>query len=374
MSSTLPPVLPARSSRFSEIDALRAVACGLVVWNHAVELFSGVASNREWAGLSKQIGWLGVLIFFAISGFVIPSSLRGERWVGVKRFASRRFWRLYPPFWCAVLITWLIDPWEKTMKSIPWRASMLPVNHWEAIGIGVHFWTLQVELMFYIIVGFLFLIFGRLSLRVILPTYLGINAILWIWICFEWPYLQPTALFWLGFPIYLSAMFWGACCRELINDKPSARVSLMLSISRRAVGIGLVTGLLSMIPLSVSCLALVEGDALMLKEGVTTFGGIMIVLIFGILVPVKVEWLACVGRWTYSTYLLHMAVLHFGLRTINSQMLAGFSTVLRGWPLPVYEIVLIVLCFVVGVVGYRWIEQPSDRIGKRLVARKSHRD
>jgi len=364
-----PSPKPQNRPRFSEIDALRAVACGLVLWSHAVEIFCGVAGDKEWFSEWDYIGWLGVLIFFAISGFVIPSSLRGGRRTGIRRFVVRRFWRLYPPFWCAVLITWLIDPWEKTIKSIPWRASMLPTQSWSALAIGGHFWTLQVELVFYVIVGVLFLIFGRLGLRVILPIYLGSNIVLWIWICFVWPYLAPTSLFWFGLPLYLTAMFWGACCRELINDTPFRAGGIVFG-HRRAIGIGIVTGLFAMIPLNISFLGFVERNTLMFDQGITTFSGVIIFLFFGILTPVKLDWLAYVGRWTYSTYLFHMAVIYFVLRAINSRILSEFSDTLRGWPLPIYALILTVLCFVFGAVAYRWIEQPSDRIGKRLTAEK----
>jgi len=46
-------------------------------------------------------GWggLGVLLFFAISGYVIPNSLRGTRVRGLKRFVIHRFFRLWPTFW-----------------------------------------------------------------------------------------------------------------------------------------------------------------------------------------------------------------------------------------------------------------------------------
>jgi len=369
MSQPPPTILPISSQRFSEIDALRAVACGLVLWYHAVGIFRGVAEDKEWLSGWDYIGWLGVLIFFAISGFVIPSSLRGERRAGIRRFVVRRFWRLYPPFWCAVLITWLIDPWEKTIRSIPWRASMLPAQNWDELGIGGHFWTLQVELVFYVIVGFLFLMFGRLGLRVILPIYLGSNSVLWIWICFVWPYLAPISLFWFGLPVYLTAMFWGACCRELINETPF-RAGCIVFRYRRAIGIGIVTGLFSMIPLNTSFLGFVEGNDLMLDQGLMTFSGIIIFLFFGILTPVKLDWLAYVGRWTYSTYLFHMAVIYFVLRAINSRILSEFSDTLRGWPLPIYVLMLTVLCFGVGALAYRWIEQPSDRIGKRFTAKR----
>jgi len=39
---------------------------------------------------------------------------------------------------------------------------------------------------------------------------------------------------------------------------------------------------------------------------------------------------------------------------------------LEGWPLLFYIVVFLPLCFALGTAAYRWIEQPSDRIGKRI--------
>jgi len=149
-------------------------------------------------------------MFFSISGFVIPDSLRGMRWQGIKTFSTRRFWRLYPPFWCALLLTWWIEP-KSRARAWGWDAIMLPSLGGEAHGFG-QFWTLEVELVFYLLVAALFFVFGRLGWKVLLPSYLalvilavrkvlGPNAIL------DYDTMLP----------YLVVMFWGGLCREILR-------------------------------------------------------------------------------------------------------------------------------------------------------------
>jgi peptidoglycan/LPS O-acetylase OafA/YrhL len=85
------------SSHVPALDLLRLAAVGAVILYHYA--FWGPASN----GVPKvaipalasfaQYGFLGVLVFFAISGFVIAYSAEGRTPVG---FAIARFSRIYP--------------------------------------------------------------------------------------------------------------------------------------------------------------------------------------------------------------------------------------------------------------------------------------
>src|SRR6218665_1482104 len=90
--------------RLVHIDAMRAIAALLVVWVHIAETLAPVAGERGWVydvARELNVGGIGVTMFFLISGFVIPSSLRDDRPRGeeLRVFAIRRFFRLYPAFW-----------------------------------------------------------------------------------------------------------------------------------------------------------------------------------------------------------------------------------------------------------------------------------
>ncbi len=101
MSLGRPPIIassstPSRSSHRLDIDGLRALAVLSVIFHH----------------LDKDLlpsGYLGVDIFFVISGYVITQSLFSKSYIGLSSllldFYSRRVKRLVPALVVCVLIT-----------------------------------------------------------------------------------------------------------------------------------------------------------------------------------------------------------------------------------------------------------------------------
>ena len=88
-----------KSARIDFIDALRVLALGSVICFHY--FFSGI-SRGSLTSVEKsrifgiaQYGYLGVELFFMISGFVILYSTQNR---SALDFAKRRFWRLYPMY------------------------------------------------------------------------------------------------------------------------------------------------------------------------------------------------------------------------------------------------------------------------------------
>src|SRR5689334_11964274 len=114
----------------------------------------GLAFPELYSG--TWFGWIGVQIFFVLSGFVIAYS--GERSTALE-FAQNRILRLYPAAWVCATITaltllflGLMSPGELLR---PWLASMTlyPVRPW----IDPVYWTLGIEMSFYSIVFLLLL-------------------------------------------------------------------------------------------------------------------------------------------------------------------------------------------------------------------------
>ena len=79
-------------NRYAHIDALRGIAVLFVVWLHVSEAYKSIASvSSQWVydvAHTINAGRIGVVIFFAISGFVISHSIKGDIKSG-----SKRFWR-----------------------------------------------------------------------------------------------------------------------------------------------------------------------------------------------------------------------------------------------------------------------------------------
>ena len=148
--------------RFNELDFLRGLACLAVVLFHYVSRGPrGDAAGSWLPGVSMpaldsitRYGYLGVHLFFAISGFVIIMST--ER-ATPRSFAVSRISRLYPAFWVAAPVAALAalffhdTRWQASVSTVLLNLTMVP--HWfNAPLVDAAYWSLAVEIHFYIAV------------------------------------------------------------------------------------------------------------------------------------------------------------------------------------------------------------------------------
>lgn len=152
-----------------DIDGLRALAVMLVVFNHInISLFSG--------------GFIGVDIFFVISGYLITAIIykeMTEKHFSIGHFYKKRVIRLAPAFFTVLLITsvfslWVMLPNEllEYVKSIVY-STFLMANVYMRKEVGgyfstsadeiplLHLWSLGVEEQFYIFWPLLLLLLVR---------------------------------------------------------------------------------------------------------------------------------------------------------------------------------------------------------------------
>lgn len=91
--------------RLPALDWLRfAAALGVLAYHYVSSYLPDDPGSRwlEYAAHVTRYGYLGVELFFIISGFVILWSAQGK---SAASFAVSRFARLYPAFWAAMLLT-----------------------------------------------------------------------------------------------------------------------------------------------------------------------------------------------------------------------------------------------------------------------------
>ncbi len=152
---------PLQNKRSTELDALRGIAALSVVLFHFT-----FGYDNGYAALSPdkfyfRYGYLGVNLFFIISGFVIFMTL--EKTTSTRGFAMSRFSRLYPAYWTGVLltasITTLFAPPLRdnayTLKELLANFSMLQ-SFFKIRNVDSVYWTLSVELVFYFWMWLLF--------------------------------------------------------------------------------------------------------------------------------------------------------------------------------------------------------------------------
>jgi peptidoglycan/LPS O-acetylase OafA/YrhL len=172
------PDLSLRTSirkRIVFLDGLRGLAIGLVVLFHAFARWGDLVPYHDafsWIPLFKY-GWLGVQLFFLISGFVILMTI--ETCGNFAEFILRRWLRLFPAS-LVISITLFI-----TAGLLPERPGGAPVfmdiipgllfiqPDWLAFLHGRHqgaiegaYWSLYVEVIFYVTFGSLYFLIGEL--------------------------------------------------------------------------------------------------------------------------------------------------------------------------------------------------------------------
>src|SRR5471032_3362109 len=87
------------SVRIDGLDTLRALAILLVFMNHYMLFVSGEPTF----GFLGEMGWTGVDLFFALSGYLIGNqimgAIRSEQGFSLKNFYARRLLRTVPNFY-----------------------------------------------------------------------------------------------------------------------------------------------------------------------------------------------------------------------------------------------------------------------------------
>jgi peptidoglycan/LPS O-acetylase OafA/YrhL len=144
--------------RIKRLDILRCAAVLLVIAAHA-NIFP----------LTSRVGWVGVDLFFVLSGFLISGLLYSEykkrRDISFRRFFIRRGMKIYPAFYVLLLATFIgqLVFWHAPPQPFSsYLREILFVQNYH-FAIWTHTWSLAVEEHFYIGLGLLLLLLARSS-------------------------------------------------------------------------------------------------------------------------------------------------------------------------------------------------------------------
>jgi peptidoglycan/LPS O-acetylase OafA/YrhL len=142
------------SSRLASLDLLRLVAALAVVAFHY--LFRGPIAGDVDVGYAAAApfaiyGYLGVSLFFLISGFVIAWSAEGRTW---QEFAVARFVRLYPGFLVCMTVTFVVlsianDPRFPTNVSTYAANLSMFARAFRRPSMDGVYWSIMLEIVFY---------------------------------------------------------------------------------------------------------------------------------------------------------------------------------------------------------------------------------
>ncbi len=183
---------------FRGLDGLRGIAIGVVMMHHFVTV-TDVRSGPLRVLHVFEEGWAGVDLFFVLSGFLITGILLdgNARAVPLRIFYARRALRIFPLYYCALCLVFLVPFGSRILGQQPaspthslWLWTYL-TNVPMTFGFAeprteplyvAHFWTLAIEEQFYLIWPWVTLAVSESRLRIVallcLPLSLCVKALL----------------------------------------------------------------------------------------------------------------------------------------------------------------------------------------------------
>jgi peptidoglycan/LPS O-acetylase OafA/YrhL len=157
------------TERLPVLDGLRAISILLVLASHMLPL------GPKFLKLNDAAGAMGMSLFFALSGFLITSTLIHN--ADVCEFLVKRLARILPLAYAYTFLVFtfvIFDP-----KAGLWTASFL-LNYFTDYmegGLNNHFWSLCIEMHFYAGIALVVILFRKKGLWIVWPACLLITAL-----------------------------------------------------------------------------------------------------------------------------------------------------------------------------------------------------
>lgn len=350
----------ASPARFREIDTLRAIAALLVVWLHVAQTYGRLAPSLRSSWMYETLRWLdvgrvGVVVFFLISGFVVPSSIRAARAGEARRFLVKRAFRLFPAYWLSIPLAawacwWL---WGRDFGTVDLLVNFTLLQDWLGFKAaeGVY-WTLLVEWVFYAMCVAL-LLSGRLHDDRLLFALAALGALLFGFAMFlRWTghALVPTTLaFWF---LNLSVMLCGALYRRWVDVGAPRAGRLGLAVASLFA-----FHLLALPAAATWAIGPRHNAALAYAVGFAVF------LLGARWCPVRSRLTDWLGTISYSIYLFHPIVF---MAAFHGIWMLPRASPWRQLPLGVYVGAMLLATLVVADLVYRLVEAPCIRWGRRV--------
>ena len=363
------------------LDLLRALAIIVVVIYHAA-LF-----GFKLPGRIDRFGWIGVDLFFVLSGYLIGGQLlaplaRNQR-INLGRFFARRAFRIMPAYFVVLAIYFLLPSWrEYPEMSQPLWKFLLSVQN---IGLHggtafSHAWSLAVEDQFYLLLPFILLfvnrwppgamivpfviVFGGIALRAFLAYQnLGADGVPFrgfqAWIYYPtWTRLDP-----LVFGVALAAV------EKFQRQRWKRLMDLAIWLWLPALG------------LIAFALYLGESENLTVTVCIWQFPFIavgMAALLICAISPrlpfcrIAIPGAAFIASIAYSTYLIQKLVMHQVLQLLHATpeaVKAGSTPIIA--LTSVWALVLVEVCvYAAATLLFLAVERPFLQLRKRLAPRK----
>jgi peptidoglycan/LPS O-acetylase OafA/YrhL len=170
-------------TRIPALDGLRGIAIALVLVYHAHTFGGGIDSSQPLVR-AAAVGWVGVDLFFVLSGFLITSILldKPAQRSNFAAFFSRRVRRIFPLYYVTLFGYFVVIGHFRTLpdaSDAPWYLAY--VSNLRILKTGFYwwspvnqFWSLAIEEQFYLV--WPFVVLGR-SRRTVVRVCLGVIVV-----------------------------------------------------------------------------------------------------------------------------------------------------------------------------------------------------
>lgn len=323
-----------RNQNFESINLLRGTASTMVALSHIAGILSTMGPISFVLKLFLEVGYLGVDIFFVISGFIITHSMiiNDYKWHLFPKFILKRIIRIEPSYILSIIfllsLSYIVTlsplykgvPFEINLKQILYHISYLP-THFGYEWLNLVYWSLEAEFHFYLLIGLIFpIIFHNKTVLIIFLLFCSLL----------------TSITSLQVFFYFSLFGIGIACSAFIHK----RISL--------------TELALLILVNCAIASLLQFEFQKLVVGVIT----------ACIIIYNADWsklriLNFLGQISFSLYLLHMPL---AVKTIRffSQILGNKIN---------YEYLFIltfIICLVASYIFYIIIEKPTQLLSKKI--------
>lgn len=313
-----------------EFDGLRGVAVLAVIAYHYGLPFG-------------QHGFLGVDVFFVLSGFLITSIIAAERQrtgaVDLGRFYVRRALRLLPAFWLMLVVVAPFVPFASAVAAFGYVINLTVASGLQPFVLMIGpTWTLAVEWQFYLLWPLVMLLaLARWKPRTVVVAVIGLAIASAVWRAVAWQMGADVNRVYFGTDTHADGLLIGSAIGLLAVHGGLPRVRPTFTFAAIAFGVALlVTPKLSFDAFSMG------GEFLAVAAAAVIVMRPPRALAFGPLVRV--------GVISYGVYLWHIPIW-LGLTAI-------------GYPAPWLAILL---TFVAAAASHRYVERPFLRV-KGLIA------
>lgn len=367
-----------QNNKIDGIQYLRAVAILLTLFHHAATLLLVYPPPQLLFLIYSEVTfWVGVDLFFVISGFVIMKSFSeslekfGYTAKTVAQFWIKRFFRIIPAafLWLGIYLLFTIfynkvgafgnlnQNWHDSLAAILQYANLYGLNCWGPhkimqCGPNGIYWSLSLEEQFYVVLPFLIFIF-----RKNLIFFLFANVLVQFFI------FRPV---WsLGWAIRTDALSWGVIIAMAFKKEWFQRFKPKFLQKQKWLSVAIfiiLLGTLLYVPAETHDISVATGI-------VAIVAAIMVYLsVFNTayLFPFKklnrlLSWL---GSRSYSLYLIHVVIFRLATEIVYDLAPAGYIISAKE---NVYLCLLaLVMLIPISELNYRFIEGPFRKLGVRL--------